>query len=158
VIWNGASWSPQRYGKSFNAKTPFGISCWSATACTAVGTELVEQSGDFVNLPSADIWNGTTWSHAHVPNPLVSETVLQGVSCASATACTAVGSYVQPGSPEGGNVRTLAEVWDATHWSIQGTAFFAGDSFFQGISCPSAKFCMAVGEQSGGKLLAETRG
>jgi hypothetical protein len=40
------------------------------------------------------------------------------VSCTSEAACTAVGSWIKPGTGKG---VTLAEIWDGTAWAIQPT-------------------------------------
>ena len=53
----------------------------------------------------AERWNGTAWAMQSIPNPNGSGQ-LNGVSCTSASACTAVGYY-------GGYV-TLAERWNGT--------------------------------------------
>jgi hypothetical protein len=55
------------------------------------------------------------------------------VSCASGTACVAVGG-------------TLSERWDGTRWSAQRIAKAAGFKLsFASVSCPFATFCTAVG-------------
>ena len=82
-----------------------GVSCASASACTAVGGPA-QPAATGVTL--AEGWNGTTWSIQHTPNPAGgSNSTLNGVSCASATACTAVG-----GSFNGTTGVTLAERWN----------------------------------------------
>jgi hypothetical protein len=68
---------------------------------------------------------------------------LAAVSCTSATACTAVGSY-------GG--LTVAEAWNGTKWSVEPTANPAGSksSSLAGVSCTSATACTAVGSYDTG--------
>ena len=75
-----------------------GVSCTSATACTAVG-DYVNRDGTQVTL--AERWNGTSWTIQSTPNPTGAQyagwtATLQGVSCTSATACTAVGTTPPP--------------------------------------------------------------
>jgi hypothetical protein len=79
--------------------------------------------------------------------------VLNGVSCTTASACTAVGSY--RGSD--GIYHPLVERWNGSAWSLQtapnpsqGTAQKA----MLAVSCASASSCMAVGEAAG-KPVAE---
>jgi len=64
--------------------------------------------------------------------------VLSAVSCTSASACTAVGSY--------DNV-TLAETWNGARWSLEPTPNPSGSkrSALSGVSCTSATSCTAVG-------------
>jgi hypothetical protein len=91
-----------------------GVSCTSASACTAVGGPPQPAT---TGVTLAERWNGTTWSIQHTPNPTgASLTLLQGVSCASASACTAVGS-----TSTSTTTVTLAERWNGTTWSIQTT-------------------------------------
>lgn len=71
----------------------------SAAACTAVGHHA-NSSGAAKAL--AESWNGTSWSVVPTPNPppVGGSSYLNGVSCVSATACTAAGDYHTSGSPE----------------------------------------------------------
>jgi hypothetical protein len=152
--WNGTAWSiqhtPNPAGSSFTFL--YGVSCTSASACTAVGTS---SSGTL-----AERWNGTKWSIQHTPNPAGSNSLLQGVSCASATACTAVGS-----TSTSTTTVTLAERWNGTAWSIQHTPNPAGaqGSGLGAVSCASASACIAVGAYntgptSGGSLAERWNG
>jgi len=81
---------------------------------------------------------------------------LRGVSCVSSTFCMAAGSYV-PRPIKAGVYRSypLFELWDGTTWSVRSSPTGGGIS---GISCSSARFCMAVGVtnvQNGGSHLGE---
>jgi hypothetical protein len=62
-------------------------------------------------------------------NPATAGT-LSGVSCASATACMAVGS------------RGLTEEWNGTEWTVQATP---NEGTLKAVSCSSATACIAVG-------------
>ena len=75
-----------------------------ASACTAVGST----STSTTTVTLAERWNGTTWSIQTTPNPTGGSSAgLGGVSCASATACTAAGGYTK-----GTTGVTLAEHWN----------------------------------------------
>jgi hypothetical protein len=116
------------------------VSCASATACTAVG---YYNTGDTTDVALAERWNGTKWSIEHNPNPTgSSNSPLYGVSCASASACTAVGDDTN----RTGNV-TFAERWNGTEWSIEyppnPTRSANGLS---GVSCVLVSACTAVGD------------
>jgi hypothetical protein len=119
--WYGTSWSlqntPQRDPGGFSYLD--GLSCTSDAACVAVGSE--NTGGGFDSgAPFAARWNGTGWTVQNMANPTGSSSVsLSGVSCTSATACTAVGYY--PVGLGTGSYLTLAERWDGTSWSIQNT-------------------------------------
>ena len=117
------------------------VSCTSATACIAVGSRQ-DRTGAGVTL--AESWNGTAWSVLKTPNPPgATESSLAGVSCTSATACTAVGYYRMPGSFR---PSSLAEAWNGTSWSIQPTPHQStADHVLNAVSCTSASACTAVG-------------
>jgi len=76
---------------------------------------------------------------AATPNPQVMvASHLQAVSCASASACMAVGS--------GQQVDQLAERWTGSSWVVQTLPSLSGqEPPLAGVSCPSTTFCMAVG-------------
>jgi hypothetical protein len=141
--WNGTGWAIQATLNPSGAAGSFlyGVSCTSATACTAVGT-YHSSSGTFLTL--AERWNGTTWAIQASPNPNgATGSILNGVSCASATACTATGYYTN----SGGTNLTLAERWNGSSWAIQTIPNPSGatGSFLDGVSCPSATACTATG-------------
>jgi hypothetical protein len=82
-----------------------------------------------------------SWAIQPTPNPVGgTNDVLRGVSCVSATACIAVGSY------EASHGATLAESWDGTTWTIQTTPSISA-AFLTAVSCTSATACTAVGGQ-----------
>ena len=145
--WNGTTWSiehtPNPTGASGSGLS--GVSCASASACTAVG------SYDGGTL--AERWNGTKWTSEHTPNPApasptgASENLLDGVWCASASPCTAVG-YYSTGSTE----VTLAARWNGTTWSpeLPPNPTGASDSVLSSLSCALASACTAVGSYFNG--------
>ncbi|MBV9535848.1 MAG: hypothetical protein JO321_10605 [Solirubrobacterales bacterium] len=89
--WNGTKWAIQKTPKPAGAfaRALIGVSCTSARACTAVG-DYGNSAGTDVTL--VERWNGTKWAIQKTPNPVGAiESSLEGVSCTSARACTAVG-------------------------------------------------------------------
>jgi hypothetical protein len=151
-LWNGTEWSvstvPQPAGAI--ATRLQSVSCSSATACTAVG---FYSSGSGFE-PLGESWNGTEWSIQTMPKPPESTGVdLQGVSCAAAKTCIAVGSNDGPGGL--GTARPIAERWDGKTWSVQATVTPSSLSFFRGVDCKSAKACTAVGENNVSETLIE---
>ena len=141
--WNGARWTVQIMS-SPGGTVLAGVSCPSRSACIAAGRR---QDGLSI-LTLAEAWNGTSWRIQDTPNPAGTfGSVLRDVSCASASACTAVGSYDQgPFGPRA----PLAEAWNGSRWSIQDTPSPAGavDSGLGPVSCTSASACIAVGGYS----------
>ena len=154
--WDGTAWTiqptPELAGP--NGSSLEGVSCTSATACTAVGSYR-NSAGKLVTL--AERWDGTAWTVQSTPNPTGaggSSPSLQDVSCTSATACTAVGDFYN----SSGTAVTLAERWNGTSWKIQSTPnpTGAGGSHLKDVSCTTATACTAVGSSynnSTGKLV-----
>jgi hypothetical protein len=135
--WNGTAWSVVPSANEGSGENGLnGVSCVSATACTAVG--LYDNTQD---LPRTlvESWNGTAWSVEPSPNKGSGENYLTGVSCVSATDCTAVGTRDKDRN------RTLAESWDGTAWSVVPSPDKGSGDFLTGVSCASATVCTAVG-------------
>jgi hypothetical protein len=139
---DGAGWTIQTTANVTGALVSSldGVSCRAASSCAAVGSFL--NGGKRRML--AEAWNGSSWRVKSMPNPATSRGILSAVSCTASTACTAVGSYLN-GS---GFTVTLAERWNGTSWAVQSTPNPAGstNASLNGVSCPSATSCMAVGK------------
>jgi hypothetical protein len=141
--WNGTKWAIEQSPNPTGAKgsSLAGVSCVSDAACTAVG-DYLNKSGNTV--PLVEAWNGTKWAIQPSFNPTgATDTSLSAVSCALATACTAVGDYLNSAF----HTMALAESWNGTKWAIQPTSSPAGakgDSL-SGVSCTSDTACTAVG-------------
>lgn len=134
------------------------VSCPSSTSCWAVGSNEVQIAGPA--LDQVLRWNGRKWSGVPTPNPggsasgAISE--LAGIGCVSPSMCWAVGSSSGPLGP------TLNQMlrWNGRKWSVvptpdQGGTASGGDvSQLDGVSCPSAGSCWAVGDyHTGGTTL-----
>lgn len=121
-----------------------GVSCSSATACTAVGSFRTRR-GTFT---LAERWSGRRWMIQRTPNAVSRYNVLRGVSCTSKTSCTAVGFFSRNYT-----LSTLVERWDGSRWAIQRTLPNVGGREFgdvngavlDGVSCTSKSACTAVG-------------
>lgn len=116
------------------------VSCFSATACTAVGDDQNSSS----SAALAERWNGSSWALQSAVNPPGDTSVsLREVSCPSATYCVAVGSN------GGGTTSTaVAESWNGTSWTVMSPASPAG-AVLSGVSCTSTTNCWAVGWATG---------
>jgi hypothetical protein len=98
-VWNGTAWSVQAPPNPGASNGLSGVSCTSATYCVATGTSGARPGvyGDGETL--AEVWHGTAWSVQATPNPGALQgdiNSLSSVSCASPTACTAVGVHATP--------------------------------------------------------------
>ena len=131
------------------------ISCAAADACHAVGASYSYAPAG----PLAETWNGARWVLDSIPSPSGSlGGALNGISCAAATACEAVGTYTATSYLQA----PLAEIRMAGHWSIQTVPEppHSTGSALNGVSCTAADACTAVGFYQGSSyedlLLAET--
>jgi subtilisin family serine protease len=158
--WDGSKWTVVNVAipsdsKSTNYMKLNGISCVSSTSCLAVGNYDVSFEGNTQSL--VETWNGTEWTVQAAPKPEGKPfNRLMGVSCSSASQCTAVGSM----AAEPFTVGTLmAARWDGSKWTSQAVPTPAGakEARLMDVSCPSVSTCMAVGNTnplSGGGNLA----
>jgi hypothetical protein len=115
------------------------VSCVSSGMCVAVGGYGTTQA-DF-----GSEWNGGEWTSQSAVAPTgATESYLEGVSCTSITACTAVGTY----KSSAGVLTALGETWNGSKWSLQTTAKLPSEtvsSHLNDIVCRSSTFCIAVG-------------
>jgi hypothetical protein len=105
---------------------------WRCVAGACVALSLGAVSAGWAAAP--------TWTVT--PTPTLGPSQLMSVSCASPSACTAVGVT---GGTGFGNGKVLAERWNGERWSVQPTPLRASQSLFWDVSCGSAHFCAATG-------------
>jgi len=92
--WDGTRWTitPSTSPDNTGARL-FGVSCPTALDCTAVG----DTGSGSSERSLIETWNGTNWTTSSSPNTAQnSPTRLLGISCATTTACTAVGDHGPP--------------------------------------------------------------
>ena len=146
--WNGTSWSVTTSanlpGAAMSVLT--GVSCLANGFCVAVGYQA-PADGPAQTLIERFIDN--VWIVMPSVNGASGNSVLNGVSCVSATHCVAVGS-----NDGGGIDQSLIETWDGTAWTATPTTNmgFPGNVFYNmganilyGVSCSSVIDCKAVG-------------
>jgi hypothetical protein len=127
AVHGGATWNGKSFASgvlrtpphSFQAVTVSGVSCASPVACVAVG----DYSYGVTAMPSASArdkvlaeqWNGSKWRVSLLPLPPGDNhsARLNGVSCASRSACAAVGVS--------GNGTSYAEVYASGKWRLSAT-------------------------------------
>ena len=148
-----------------------GVSCTSGTFCMTVGTSgpmevllarefrraFAVTARRFAAKPLpirtlAERWDGAHWRIVPTPNPAGStDTFLNGVTCSSRRACTAVGSAIA-----GKITVPLAERWNGSKWSIMKTPRppLAASGVLAGVSCPTSRECIAVGSEFNSSLVA----
>jgi hypothetical protein len=144
--WNGKAWTPSTPPSpaGSHAIVLYGVSCATATSCVAIGASI----GKTGFAAIAERWNGVTWVPATLPAVRGGgDSQLTSVSCATATRCVAAGSH----DTFNGGESVLIESWNGKAWKVVPAANPAGgnDAFLTGVSCPSARRCVAVGVAAG---------
>ena len=147
--WNGTSWTivsaPQVYRDELH-----GVACASASECWSAGSwTYFSGAQDYINT-LIEQWNGTSWARVDSPNVHLQNS-LNGVTCASASDCWAVG-YYNVGTHGVGPHQTVIEHWNGTSWSIvtSANAGSAQDNVLNNVKCSSASDCWAVGYYDNG--------
>jgi hypothetical protein len=141
--WNGRTWTPARLPGAPGRYTSLNaLSCPSVRSCVGGGSYTTTVNGA-LSGPLADIWNGATWRQTVPPAPAGTYySIILDVSCVSATFCVAVGQYATRSSGGG-----MIDSWNGRSWRLMRAAWPRGTSFgaLAGVSCVSAKNCIAVG-------------
>lgn len=145
AMWNGASWTaqptPTPAGDAAQSLGLESVSCTTAQFCVTVGSA---DTSTFSAVTAAEVWDGTAWTAQPTPNPAAAtDSVLNAVSCTSATDCAAVGSFGTPSD------NTLAEGWDGSAWTLRSTPNAGGASsdVLLGVSCTPVA-CTASGDST----------
>ena len=147
--WDGSRWGPV-FGEFPNSGNYALSSIWcsSATYCVAAGS--TNANGAAAQAPLTATWNGRTWSASKPPNPTRSPqwAWFNGISCASAKFCVAVGDYTWPWGNSGPVNEGFADMWNGTKWTLTRKLVArpgAITSNLYDVSCPSAGSCVAAG-------------
>ncbi len=148
--WNGAKWTttavpvpsdpPSSPTPSHSHGNLFGVTCATTTSCFAVGSYTINNRVRTL----IDHWDGKHWALAARPRPAgATSSELHAVSCASPSSCYAVGTATVTGS----GLQTLAVRWNGGQWSVTSTPArnHARVNQLDGVSCPTATNCFAVG-------------
>ena len=110
------------------------VGCLAVAALLFGSTVLSGKAGAVID-------SGTIMPTPNVGLPGEETNQLLGVSCISATSCTAVGYY---DLGVDGN-KLMIQAWDGNSWTIADTPEFGGEHKLWSVSCVSATSCTAVG-------------
>jgi hypothetical protein len=121
------------------------VSCVWATFCTAVGSSQPGGPGpSFENV--IETWNGSSWTLLPLTpsTPPTYASFLTGVSCFSATSCTAVGGTWTNATP---NISTVVLNWNGQSWTVANSSNAPGafQTSLGGVDCLTNWSCVAVG-------------
>ena len=137
-VWNGSVWSvAEQPGQPAREASLDAVSCWTTEGCTAVGANV---TCDYAfcrptGAAIAESWNGAAVTVEPAPPPTMAGKALTAISCASGTACTAVG----PGAP--------IVTWDGSQWTLDIKAS-AIPGVLNSVSCTQQDECVAVGDNT----------
>ncbi len=123
--WNGTSWTvapaPHPFGRDLGLSTS-ALACTSPTRCLAVWSSLwAADRQDGPTPPNAgfppvsQVWNGSNWTDAAMPNPSLASgrfNIFTSASCVEANDCVAVGTTVDEGQPT-----MLLASWNGSAWT-----------------------------------------
>ncbi len=116
-----------------------GLACFSAQNCMGVGNYTTASRSE---VPFAARWHAGTWKLLAMPAARGQRfSAFNGVSCASATRCVAVGNTED--KTRGEFFHAIAEVWSGGKWRI--SALRRQPSVLVGASCTAASHCVASG-------------
>lgn len=150
IRWNGSTWTSMHPPNPTAPESSDGLVGMGCTAspqfeCQAVGWE---GSGDFSQSTFGLGWVPGHWTLEYTPSP-GNRAWLSAVSCASNSACVAVGWHPVPTV---GRLPLLG-FWDGTEWRTQSPPLVRGS--MDGVSCASSVSCTAVGTRPTGAALIE---
>jgi hypothetical protein len=147
--WDGAHWHRLPIAKPSGVAFPglAAVACPSSTECVAVGWGAKGATGTS-SIPIillAETWTAATgWTSSQPVQPPAGSyfTELNAISCPTTSLCLAAGDY----TTNAGEV-PLVERWTAGTWTRDTLSMPPGapDSYLNGIACPSAGQCAAVG-------------
>ena len=149
LMYSGGSWTageaPLPPGAGDVYTELHGVSCPSATSCTAVGY-INSSVGNGLLLS----WANDAWTAAVAPLPADKSSLgwvtLYGVSCSSPSKCVAVGTYNDASSNQPGLLLTFSGgKWTPTEAPLPPNAAAKPFAMVEGVSCPSPSFCSAAG-------------
>lgn len=153
--WDGTSWSRVNSPNTSPnvSEQLLSVTCVSPAECWAVGdTHLIgDVSGG--SLTFIELWDGSTWTIIDAPSPNYYESELNGVACAAADVCWAVGKADGPPRLGRGAPVTLIEQWDGVEWQIVASPNPLDGSFLNAVTCATSDDCWAVGQ---GQIIVPT--
>jgi hypothetical protein len=151
--WDGTAWSVASTSGALSQFSPLSsVACASPSECWGVGYSEYYDPINHRYYVSTMIqhWNGASWATIDSPNAAALN-YINGVTCASASECWAVG-YSDSDNIPGDHHRTLIEQWDGTAWAAitSRNSGSAQNSILRGVTCASTSDCWAVGNDRTG--------
>jgi hypothetical protein len=140
--WDGTSWAV--FG-SPTSGTLNGVTCASASDCLAVGYYV---NSDQIVQTLVEHWDGTSWAVANSANAgSATLNILNGVACAAASDCWAVGRWLHNDGINNGIDQTLTEHWNGAAWAVVASPSISAPqiNILNDVTCVTASDCWVVG-------------
>lgn len=149
-LWTGSAWhqvavrQPALPAQSVTEID--GLSCTSTTTCVMTGdTEQFHSNGTVTMSTFAEAQTAGAWSLTPVPMPAGQQSLLNSVSCTSATSCVASGG-VGPYTNSWTQGHAATATWNGSAWTVRVLTPPSGQgSVLWSDTCASATYCVAVG-------------
>ncbi len=143
--WNGSSWRIVATADPAGTRYSYldDVACPTSRFCLAIGA--AGTSGKKYRSTAYTWENGTTWRRISVPAPSrARSSELAGLACFNSKNCMAVGNYTS----SSGHYLAFAARWHDGRWTLMTTPAIPKQRYaeFQGVSCPTATRCVAVGD------------
>lgn len=127
------------------------VSCPSGGNCWAVGIQNIDKFGNGTGF--IEHWDGSGWQVVPSQNPPKSgSSALDGVACAQAASCWAVGYW---SNAQGNATFPYAEHWNGQAWSEVAMPYPGHETLktnlMRAVSCPATSQCWADGGYPGAK-------
>jgi hypothetical protein len=158
--YDGTAWLVVPSSNPTNGIVPYldGVTCTSASDCWGVGTygTLCNPPNNLnaCNFTLIEHYDGTLWSLVSSPNTTNTDgtaenNYLYGVSCASSAYCLAAGYTAGVGHQDSLIEQNTGSGWSVVSSPIQNTT---NTNQIYGVSCSTAKFCVAAGYYNSGSF------
>jgi hypothetical protein len=137
---SGTSWTATEAPVRANGP----IACASISVCVATGYYNGQYNGRLLT------GSGTSWTATEAPPPPGgSGSSVTSVACAPASECAGIGSYSSPSGRGGLLVTGSGTSWTGTAAPLPANAGTDPQIIEEGVACPSATACVAVGSYLG---------
>ncbi len=156
ATWNEADAKQLTVGKTFDYEAGLqAIDCTTAVECVAVGWSA---TGLIVLRGNPASWTGASPKRIALGKSFGSYGMLNGLTCAAATSCVAVG--YDDGGPHGSS-EPLVLHGNPKGWSTASArqlklgSSYGGSGFLEGVTCTSATSCVTVGGAGDGNPITQ---
>jgi hypothetical protein len=141
LTWSGSSWTASQPFTGYQGYVN-GVSCPTASFCTAAGDYLVPNGlGAWEYKPALLRWSGGSWTQPPAPAPDgVADDAWGAVSCPTASFCAATGAISYPAGYFDWSDTLLT--WSGGRWTVKSSPVLPNQN---GVSCSSAWHCVVVG-------------